>query len=284
MKNILLALLSIVTFGGFAQKNENALLWKISGNGLTKPSYLFGTLHILCDATLDKNTTNALDATQQLYLELDMDDPSLQASMMGGMMMKDGKTMSSLTSPEDFKIVDEFLTKQTGYSAKMLNTMVPQFVSVMLMPKMLDCPVQSIEGKLMEATKAQGEEVRGLETVEVQLAAFDAIPYEDQMKELVRTAKDNMAGDKQKYMRMLALYKNKDLNGLMAYMHEEENRMYSDHADVMLDNRNASWIPVMEAAAKEKPTFFGVGAAHLGGPKGVIALLRKKGYKVEAVQ
>lgn len=284
MKKILLALLSIVTFGGFAQKNENALLWKISGNGLAKPSYLFGTLHILCDASLDKNTTNALDATQQLYLELDMDDPSLQASMMGGMMMKDGKTMSSLTSPEDFKIVDEFLTKQTGYSAKMLNTMVPQFVSVMLMPKMLDCPVQSIEGKLMEATKAQGEEVRGLETVEVQLAAFDAIPYEDQMKELVRTAKDNMAGDKQKYMRMLALYKNKDLNGLMAYMHEEEKRMYADHADVMLDNRNASWIPVMEAAAKDKPTFFGVGAAHLGGPKGVIALLRKKGYKVEAVQ
>ncbi len=284
MKNILLALLSIVTLGGFAQKTENALLWKISGNGLAKPSYLFGTLHILCDATLDKNTTNALDATKQLYLELDMDDPSLQASMMGGMMMKDGKTMSSLTSLEDFKIVDEFLTKQTGYSAKMLNTMVPQFVSVMLMPKMLDCPVQSIEGKLMEATKAQGEEVRGLETIEVQLAAFDAIPYEDQMKELVRTAKDNMAGDKQKYMRMLALYKNKDLNGLMAYMHEEENRMYADHADVMLDNRNASWIPVMEAAAKEKPTFFGVGAAHLGGPKGVIALLRKKGYKVEAVQ
>ena len=284
MKKILLALLSIVTLGGFAQKTENALLWKISGNGLAKPSYLFGTLHILCDATLDKNTTNALDATQQLYLELDMDDPSLQASMMGGMMMKDGKTMSSLTSPEDFKIVDEFLTKQTGHSAKMLNTMVAQCVSVMLMPKMLDCPVQSIEGKLMEATKAQGEEVRGLETVEVQLAAFDAIPYEDQMKELVRTAKDNMAGDKQKYMRMLALYKNKDLNGLMAYMHEEENRMYADHADVMLDNRNASWIPVMEAAAKEKPTFFGVGAAHLGGPKGVIALLRKKGYKVEAVQ
>lgn len=284
MKKILLALLSIVTLGGFAQKNENALLWKISGNGLAKPSYLFGTLHILCDATLDKNTTNALDATQQLYLELDMDDPSLQASMMSGMMMKDGKTMSSLTTPEDYKILNEFLTKQTGYSAQMLNTVVPQFVSVMLMPKMLDCPVQSIEGKLMEVTKAQGEEVRGLETVDVQLAAFDAIPYEDQMKELVRTAKDNMAGDKQKYMRMLALYKNKDLNGLMAYMHEEENKIYADHADVMLDNRNANWIPVIEAAVKEKPTFFGVGAAHLGGPKGVIALLRKKGYKVEAVQ
>lgn len=284
MKKILLALLSIVTLGGFAQKNENALLWKISGNGLAKPSYLFGTLHILCDATLDKNTTNALDATQQLYLELDMDDPSLQASMMSGMMMKDGKTMSSLTTPEDYKILNEFLTKQTGYSAQMLNTVVPQFVSVMLMPKMLDCPVQSIEGKLMEVTKAQGEEVRGLETVDVQLAAFDAIPYEDQMKELMRTAKDNMAGDKQKYMRMLALYKNKDLNGLMAYMHEEENKIYADHADVMLDNRNANWIPVIEAAVKEKPTFFGVGAAHLGGPKGVIALLRKKGYKVEAVQ
>lgn len=283
MKKLLISLLSLVAIGTTAQKTENALLWKVSGNGLSKPSYLFGTLHVLCDATLDQNTKNALNATSQLYLELDMDDPSLQQTLMGGVMMK-GKTMSTLSSPEDFKLVDDFLTANLGVSAKMVDPIMPQFVSIMLMTKMLDCPVQSIEGELMKITAEQNEQVYGLETVEVQLAAFDAIPYDEQMKELIRTAKDNMAADKAKYKRMLQLYQNKDLNGLMAYMQEEENKMYADHADVMLDNRNAAWIPKIEAAAKDKPTFFGVGAAHLGGPKGVIALLRKKGYKVEAVK
>lgn len=283
MKKLLLSLLSLVAIGTTAQKTENALLWKVSGNGLSKPSYLFGTLHVLCDATLDQNTKNALSATSQLYLELDMDDPSLQQTLMGGVMMK-GKTMSALSSPEDFKLVDDFLTANLGVSAKMVDPIMPQFVSIMLMTKMLDCPVQSIEGELMKITAEQNEQVYGLETVEVQLAAFDAIPYDEQMKELIRTAKDNMAADKAKYKRMLQLYQSKDLNGLMAYMQEEENKMYADHADVMLDNRNAAWIPKIEAAAKDKPTFFGVGAAHLGGPKGVIALLRKKGYKVEAVK
>lgn len=283
MKKLLLSLLSLVAVGTTAQKTENALLWKVSGNGLSKPSYLFGTLHVLCDATLDQNTKNALNATSQLYLELDMDDPSLQQTLMGGVMMK-GKTMSTLSSPEDFKLVDDFLTTNLGVSAKMVDPIMPQFVSIMLMTKMLDCPVQSIEGELMKITAEQNEQVYGLETVEVQLAAFDAIPYDEQMKELIRTAKDNMAADKAKYKRMLQLYQSIDLNGLMAYMQEEENKMYADHADVMLDNRNAAWIPKIEAAAKDKPTFFGVGAAHLGGPKGVIALLRKKGYKVEAVK
>ena len=53
---------------------------------------------------------------------------------------------------------------------------------------------------------------------------------------------------------------------------------------MLLKNRNTNWIPKIEKAAKEKPTFFGVGAAHLGGDDGVIKLLRKKGYTVEAVK
>jgi uncharacterized protein YbaP (TraB family) len=102
MKKILAVAIMLFGLGASAQ-NANALLWKISGSGLKAPSYLYGTIHITCDATLPKNTLDALDKTAQLYLELDMDDPAMQAALMGGMMMSDGKTMSSMTSPEDFK-------------------------------------------------------------------------------------------------------------------------------------------------------------------------------------
>jgi uncharacterized protein YbaP (TraB family) len=145
MKRVFFAIAVLLSFSVNAQKTDNALLWKISGNGLSQPSYLFGTVHITCDATLDANILAALDATTQLYLELDMDDPSLQTQMMKGAWMKDGKTLTSLTTPEDFKILDEFLTSKIKMSAKMMNRLKPTFVSMMVMPKILPCTPQSYE-------------------------------------------------------------------------------------------------------------------------------------------
>ena len=133
-------------------------------------------MHITCNASLDKNVLTALDNTQQMYLELDMDDPNMQMEMMSGMMMKDGKKMSTLASPEDFAIVDKFLTDNLGMSAKMLDGFMPALVEMMLMPKMMDCPMQSIEEELIKVTQAQKEEVYGLETVAAQIEALGAKP------------------------------------------------------------------------------------------------------------
>ncbi|WP_257868783.1 TraB/GumN family protein [Flavobacterium sp. J372] len=250
MKKILLALLAVAGFTANAQKLDNALLWKITGKGLTQPSYLFGTIHITCDATLDAKTKKALDDTKQIYLELDMDDPGMQAAMMGGIMMKDGVTMSSLVSAEDFKIVDEFLTKNVRMSAKMMDSFKPALISAMLYPKMIDCPMQSFEMELMKEAVAQNEEILGLESVADQMNVFDAIPYKDQMNELVKTAKGGINKDKKEFAKLMAVYQSKDIEGMHKLMDESENKMYSKFEDVMLDNRNKKWIPVIEAAAK----------------------------------
>jgi uncharacterized protein YbaP (TraB family) len=284
MKNLLLTAFGLCALFANAQKPDNALLWKISGNGLSKPSYLFGTIHMTCDATLDKNVLTALDNTSQLYLELDMDNPDMQAEMMGGMMMKDGVTMSSLVSAEDFAALNAFLQKEIGMTATMLNTFKPFMVSSLLLPKMIDCTPESYEQKLMEVAKQQNEETYGLETIAEQLAVFDAIPYQAQMDELVKTAKDGMVKDKAEFAKLMEVYKTKDLTKLLATMDESENKMYAAFNDILLVDRNASWIPKIAETAKAKSTFFGVGAAHLAGEQGVIMLLRKKGYTVEAVK
>jgi uncharacterized protein YbaP (TraB family) len=283
MKKVLLVICSLFICLAFGQKLENSLLWKISGNGLTKPSYLFGTIHITCDATLSDKVKKALDNTEQLCLELDMDDASMQGQMMNSMMMKDGETMKSLASDEDFKIVDAFLTNNVGYSALMLNPIKPFMVTAMLYPKMLGCEMQSVETELMAIAKAQNEEVIGLETVAEQLAVFDAIPYKEQMNELVITAKDNMQRDKTELTEMMALYKTENVEAMVAFTEKSPNVMTSKYSDILLKNRNQNWISRMTTISLTKPTFFGVGAAHLGGKEGVIALLRKAGFKVEAV-
>jgi uncharacterized protein YbaP (TraB family) len=95
-----------------AQSLEKTLLWKISGEGIKEPSYLYGTIHITCDNQLPAKVLKALDKTQQLYLEINMDSPTLQQEMMMGMTMRNGITLNSLSSEEDFKIVDAFLKKQ----------------------------------------------------------------------------------------------------------------------------------------------------------------------------
>jgi len=284
MKKFIIAALCLFSaFAGNAQKLEKGLLWKISGNGITKPSYIFGTIHVTCDATLEPNVVKALENTKQLYLELDMDDPNMQTAMMATITMKDGKTISSMLSADDFKVLDDFMKKQTGMPATAMNTFKPFIASSFLLPKMLDCPMQSFEGELVKATKAQNEEVYGLETVEYQMGVFDAIPYDEQLAELLKSAKDDMAGDRKEFADMMAIYKTKDLNALYMFMANSDNKMYSGYNDVLLNNRNKNWIPKIEQVAKATPTFFGVGAAHLAGEDGVIMLLRKKGYKVETV-
>lgn len=286
MKNLLpkIIIFAAIFFGwtSFAQ-NQKSLLWKITGNGLAAPSYLYGTIHITCDATLEKPTLDAVANTAQLYLELDMDDPGMQMTMMQGMMMKNGKTLKSMMSDADYKMVDAYFTEKLGMGLGMLGTMKPVMISMLVLPSMIECPMQSVEQELMKLTATQNKEVLGLETVQEQMAVFDAIPYQVQADELVKSVRNKFADDKKELEKMYTVYKTKDIDAMQKMTAESENKITADYQDDMLNNRNANWIPKIEKVAKEKPTFFGVGAAHLGGEKGVIALLRKKGYTVEPV-
>jgi hypothetical protein len=213
-----------------------------------------------------------------------MDDKTMQIQMVKFMMMKDGVKLSTLLSPEDFQIVDDFLKKNLKMSAKMFDSFKPFMVSSMLLPKMLDCKYESVEMELMKVTKEQNEEVFGLEKVEDQMKVFDAIPYQIQADELLKTAKGDLEKEKIEFNEIMVIYQNKDIEGMLKLMNESDNKITSKNQDVLLNNRNKNWIPVIIKAIKDMPTFFGIGAGHLAGEEGVIKLLRKKGYKVEAVQ
>ena len=282
ISNIVIA--AAVLFGWTSSaQNQKSLLWKITGNGLKSPSYLYGTVHVTCDATLEKPTIDALANTSQLYLELDMDDPKMQMTMMQGMMMKDGKNMKSMMSEADYKMVDAYFTEKLGTGLNVLGMMKPAMVSMLVLPSLMDCPMQSVETELMKVVAAQKKEVLGLETIQEQMAVFDAIPYQVQVDELVKSVKDKFEKDKKELEKMYMTYKTKDIDAMQKMTAESENKITSDYQDDMLNNRNANWIPKIETITSTQPTFFAVGAAHLGGPKGVIALLKKKGYTVEPV-
>lgn len=267
-----------------AQKLENSTLWKIEGSGLNKASYLFGTIHITCDATLENDVIKALDETKQIVLEIDMDDPDMQDKMMKGMYMKDGKTLKSIVNDEDYQAIDSLFISKMGISVKMIENVKPFFLTSMLYPKFIDCPMESFEAELMKVAKEQNEEIFGLETIDDQINVFEVIPYEDQVKDLVRTAKDNMAYDKANFAKLLSIYKDENITDMLNIMNDDNYSSVAEYQDELLDNRNINWIPKIKEYAEKQATFFGVGAGHLAGENGVINLLRQAGYTVTAVR
>lgn len=269
--------------GAAEQSNAKSLLWKITGKGLSAPSYLFGTIHVTCDATLEKPTLDALDKTAQLYLELDLDDAKMQTEIMQSMLMPGGKTMQSMLSNDDYKLLDQYLHEKLNMGADMINMMKPAMVSTLLLPALMDCPMQSVEQELLKANAAHNKETFGLETLKDQIAVFDAIPYQVQMDELMKAVKSKFDDSKKELDQMYALYKTKDVDALQKLTEESDNKITADYQNILLNDRNANWVPKIESLAKAKPTFFAVGAAHLGGPLGVLSLLKKKGYTIEPV-
>ena len=283
-KTITFVTLFLCIFYSSSQELENALLWEISGNGLEKSSYLFGTIHATCNATLSEHVKDALNKTSQLALEIDMDDPGMQLKMMQNMRMKENKTLKNFVSEEDFAAIDSLFTKKVGMSVKMLQSMKPSLLSAMFLPSLLDCSMQSIEGELIKDAKEQKEDIKGLETVASQMEVFDLIPYEDQVEELLKSVKDNLLRDKENLVKMLEIYDSENITEMLTYMEDDKENNLGKYMDIMLDKRNKNWIPVIIAYAKEQPTFFGVGAGHLAGEHGVIQLLRKEGYTLKPIQ
>ena len=272
--------LGMIAFGSFAQ-NENALLFKVSGNGITKPSYIFGTIHISCDVKFDAATTKALDETTQLYLELDIDDSELQNKIMKSLSMKNGVTISSLVSPEDYRLLDDYFLQKMNVPISAFNTYKPFFLSSMFLNTLLDCTPQSYENELVKVSAFQNEPVFGLETVEEQMDIFDQIPYQLQVEELITSVKNDFRDDKTELNILLKTYATKDLNELSKVSSTSKSTIMSDYEDLLLNNRNKKWLKLIQQITKNKPTFFAVGAAHLSGDEGLIHLLRRNGYLVE---
>ena len=126
-KTITLVTLFLSTFYSSSQELENALLWEISGNGLEKSSYLFGTIHVTCNATLSEHVKDALNKTTQLALEIDMDDPGMQGKIMLNMRMKENKTLKNFVSEEDFAAIDSLFHKKGWNVSK--NASIDETVS-----------------------------------------------------------------------------------------------------------------------------------------------------------
>ena len=266
-------------------QDSNSLLWKITGKNLSKPSYLFGTIHLICRT--DYLWTKAMDTTflntDKVCFEMALDDPSLMVTAAAGVMDKSGKKLKDYFTPEQYNMVSQYVRDSMGMDIAMFEQMKPAAFQMMLgTNSTVGCDDQvSYEDSMMVIARRLHKGVMGLETVQEQLAVLETIPTKEVVKDIMDFIQHPKNDDKE-YQQMVSAYKQQDLMTLFNII----NNVKESGADMsaFLDERNKKWVPRMEGMMKDTSIFFAVGAGHLVGEKGVVSLLKRKGYTVEPVK
>lgn len=258
---------------------ENSLLWEISGNGLKQSSYLYGTYHLLCpdDFLMKEKSIKAFKKSSQLILEVNMSDTAEMNSMQRKILA--AENISNLLTKDEQQRLDTALKKYYSLSYKQVESISPMMLSLLIIQKGIKCTnVKSPELEFIKWAGEQNKSVGQLETSVAQLdfldKAFSPAMLVEQIEQtpLYMQISDNL----------LKNYKAENLLELQksftnpVYMSEEATKW-------LLTIRNNNWVKKMPEIMQEKSTFFAVGAAHLIGEEGVIQLLRKQGFTVNAI-
>lgn len=262
--------------------DDNTLLWEISGKGMSKPSYLFGTFHLMCkeDIHFSEPFKKAIKNAGEVYFEMDLDDPANTLGAIFFINMKDGKSLKDLFNEQQYKRLDAYFKDSLGMDLKMFNHLKPNLLEAMIYPKLMPCKTLSgLEEEIMKLARDEKKEIRGFETVQFQASVFDSIPYDKQANELLK-AIDSLQEDKKSFDSLLTAYKNQQLSELEKVFTRSDHGL-EENRDILLDNRNKNWVEQLKKILQEKNIFIAVGAGHLVGEKGLISLLRKAGYTVK---
>lgn len=291
MKRIFLFLLALIPVVSINAQ----LLWKISGNGLQKPSFIFGTHHIAPISIIDSTTgfTDALNNVDILYGEIDMatmTEPAAQMKMATATVAPQDSTLSKVLSETDIKELNGLLASlnsplTTAAIDQLKPTMVSNLITILMATKefpdfnqsqQLDATVQSI-------AKKNGIQVKGLESLDTQIDLLFNTPISLQAKALHELIEHFDVCSK--YSRLLAkAYIEGNLDELNRLITAPESGMTADEAERLITNRNYSWVDILISIMPTASIMAVVGAGHLTGENGLISLLNKKGFDVTPVK
>ena len=288
MKRILTLLaLSLLCLTSNAQ-----LVWKISGNGIKKPSYILGTHHgcpfTYCDSI--PGLMKAFDKVDNIIGEINMIElagmsPERMQKMQAMMMMPADTSLLSLFSTEEAAKVNEWLGKKMGASLEMLSVMKPMTIMVTVQNKeMMEvipeiATMTTIDKYMQTLGQRKGKTIGELETADYQMELLYGNSLEEQADALLEMIDH---GDSKGLLQQLTnAYKSQNLDTLWKVFQEQ---MTGYEYDAIVKVRNLNWEKQMKEILPKQTTLFVVGAGHLPGEYGMINLLREAGYKVKPVK
>lgn len=266
-------------------KQDQTLLWEISGKDLNKPSYLFGTYHfadkgfIDTMAVLNEKLKNADAVVGELIIDKNV------AIKLAPFMMLKGTTLDKVLTPEEYLLVDNYLKQFPNMKLQAFNTFKPIVVQTIILqftsPKTFTPTNPAIDEYFQTYAKANQKKTLGLETAEDQAAVLFGSPMERQRELLVKYVKESEK-NKEEGKKLYQAYISQDLKALEK-LFEDTSYYTQAEMDLLLKNRNDKWMAQLPQLMKEQSLFIAVGAGHLVGKDGLIKGLKKLGYSVKPI-
>ena len=295
MKKILYSLVALllITIPSQAQ-----LLYKISGKGLSQPSYMFGTHHLASLSIKDsiKGLMPAFESVKQVIGEIDMKDmmsPESMTKIQQKMMLGGDSTLLTILTPEEQKKVDACVKEYLpGATLDMVKKMRPsalmnQLTVIMIVKQLGGFNMQEqLDTYFQKEASAKGKKVAALETMDLQMNVLFGSPIQRQ-KVLLMCLIDNAKKEAQKALELTAYYNHQKLDAMYKLSQEKDGTecdATQAEENILINNRNNTWIKKLPEMMKENPSLIVVGALHLAGPNGLVAQLKKAGYTVTAVK
>ena len=304
MKKLLMILAAMM----ISLASNAQVLYKISGNGLKKPSYVIGTCHVVKASFLDTipGANRVIDEVEQVCGELDMrhisnQDTALAIAQM--MMLPPDSVASKIMTEQEFdklcRLVNENYNidlKKPQYASLlqfyplMMMVTIPQISEMMKLQKAMaegtatETPVPIMDIFIQQKAQGQNKPVIGLETYTFQVKLLTTLldmPLHEQYIKMIESFENKEEGEKI-VKNLIDAYKSFNLASLGEAMKASDG--FENMANRVLDSRNENWAQKMPSIMSEKSTLFAVGAGHLIGDKGLLNLLKKQGYKVKAVK
>ena len=279
---VLMLFLAAITLADTGR--SHGLLWELSKTG-QQPAYLFGTIHSEDPAVVElpAPVKQAFDASNSVVLEMLMDTDTMRYSSTA-MLMLDGRSLSDVIGMPLYEKVSAAIASR-GIPERVLNRMKPWAAAVTLSTPALETG-QILDLVLYQDALQQDKAVYGLETVREQLDLFDSMSESDQVI-LLQDAVDNFPELDALHAELLAVYKQRDLEGLLALnetsMQAEDQRLARDFQRRVIDDRNHRMAERMQPYLRQGKAFIAVGALHLPGEQGLLNLLEQQGYTTRRV-
>lgn len=288
MKSIFLLLLSSLLF----LQVQAQLLWEISGNKLTQPSYLFGTHHLVPATFLDSvaQVYKCFNSSETIVGELVLSSVDAQSALLKAAMMPQGQSIKELLSAKDFEMIDAELNSVFKIGLSELSQMQPQFITTLYMVELYKSQViiktdLFLDSYFQLVATEKGKRVVGLETLETQIELlFNSWSLERQTELMLATFKNK---DEQlaEMLSLTQMYKKGDLAGMDAMQTAQGDLtdFTPEEYALMLVNRNEAWLQQLPELMQNSSCFVAVGAGHLPGEKGLVQLLKKAGYQLKPI-
>ena len=288
----------ILALAVLALAAQAQLLWKVSGNNLSRPSYILGTYHCAPASMIDKipGMDQAFEGCDVVVGEIEnenMLDPKSQALAAQAMIAPRDSTLDKLFTPEEYSIVEQVFNKYfgaMGVKLKQMNMMKPSAISTQMqaMQAIKYFPTLNVNDLIDMAVQNRANEAGkpslAFETIEEQINLLFNAPLTEQAQDLLEACKKDDLFMTQS-SKLVEAYMAQDLSQLETIITDPE--IGGDDAetmDALIYDRNRNWAEKLATMMPERSCLVCVGAGHLPGNQGLLQLLRDRGYTVEPMQ